>query len=444
MSRSPGDRRGRVAVARPALRPDCGPAGRAGATGTPGRGRRRRGPRRPCGRPPAPPRCGRRRQGGPRATAARRRPRGRRARPRRAGAGARRSCDRPPATAARPGPRTVTPREGSAPARASRSRASMPPPAPCPRTGASPCGPYAAGRVGGGSPPRAGPLGVGISRTAPSGGVIPRAKRVDEPGPVVAVVAHQGGYRVGVEAAGHRRDQQAARPVGVVGHGIEPVGVAVVGDEQRHPAVDAAERVLGDRRCDGARPQPRRRVLRVGVRGTPELVDAGHREDSAVLRVDVERLLLPLPADARPGSRPGDQPFAVRRVPLEVAVGREQAAPLGERSLERRLLGHGLHPRVDHSRADRRVLGPRRDETPAHDPQLSCRRRILRHLTRPPGQDRVDVLGGRDVEVGLEAFRDLDAVDLELLDEVVRVPARRVPSAHGGQPATYPRRRPTA
>ena len=65
------------------------------------------------------------------------------------------------------------------------------------------------------------------------------------------------------------------------------------------------------------------------------------------------------------------------RVPLEVAVGRQQAAPLRERPLERRLLRDGLHPGVDHPVADRGVLGPGRDQPPAEHPELALRRLLL-------------------------------------------------------------------
>ena len=100
-------------------------------------------------------------------------------------------------------------------------------------------------------------------------------------------------------------------------------------------------------------------------------------------RRDVERLLL----------------AALGGVPLVVAVGGQQAAPLGERPPERRLLGHGLHAGVDQPGPDRRVLGPRRHEPPAHRAEQPYGRRVLLGVPVATGDDGRDVLGGRDVPV---------------------------------------------
>ena len=64
-------------------------------------------------------------------------------------------------------------------------------------------------------------------------------------------------------------------------------------------------------------------------------------------------------------------PPARRGAPLVEAVGRQQAAVPAEGHPERRLLGDGLAARVDHPRADRRILRPARDETPAHADELA-------------------------------------------------------------------------
>jgi hypothetical protein len=159
-------------------------------------------------------------------------------------------------------------------------------------------------------------------------------------------------------------------------------------------------------------------VVASGV--APDLVEPRHREHPAVLGPDEERLLARL---ARLGLLLGG-------VPLEVAVGGQQAATAGERPLEGGLLGHGLHPGVDHPVADRRILGPGRHQPPPHDPQLALW--VLLGLAGgAPLHDGVDLLGGRDVVVGLERLLDPVVDHVELLDEVFGLPARCVATAHG-------------
>ena len=104
------------------------------------------------------------------------------------------------------------------------------------------------------------------------------------------------------------------------------------------------------------------RVVLGRVRLAPELVDPGHREHAAVLRVDEERLLGDLAGAV--GGRAG----ALGGVPLVVAVGRQQAASPGERPPEGRLLGDRLHPGVDQPRADGRVLRPATARAPSAAP----------------------------------------------------------------------------
>ncbi|SEB55871.1 WD40 repeat [Streptomyces sp. 1222.5] len=83
------------------------------------------------------------------------------------------------------------------------------------------------------------------------------------------------------------------------------------------------------------------------------------------------------------------------RLPFVEAVRGEQAAALEERAAEGRLLVHGLHPGVDHPRADLRLLRPGRHETPAQRPQLP--RGYRRALAwRSVLQDRPDVVGRGD------------------------------------------------
>src|ERR1700728_3412075 len=94
-------------------------------------------------------------------------------------------------------------------------------------------------------------------------------------------------------------------------------------------------------------------VRHLGV--LPQFVEAGEGEDAAVGPVDVERLL-----DLR--LRLG--------LPFVVAVGRDEAAALGEGGPERGLDRHRLGPRVDQPGAALDVLGPERHQPPADQPQF--------------------------------------------------------------------------
>ena len=100
----------------------------------------------------------------------------------------------------------------------------------------------------------------------------------------------------------------------------------------------------------------------------PDLPQPGERDRLAVAPVDEHRLLL----------------LAARhRLPLVEPVGREDAAALAERGLERRLLGHGLGPGVDQAVPDLRVVRPRRHESPAHLLEHPGRARRLGVRRRP-------------------------------------------------------------
>ena len=90
------------------------------------------------------------------------------------------------------------------------------------------------------------------------------------------------------------------------------------------------------------------------------------------------------------------RPVGGARLPFVVAVHRDQAALLGEQALERRLLGERLRAGVDHLRADLAVLGPARDQSPVE--------RLDPHDAVGPGDDAVDVLRRRDVEVLAEGL----------------------------------------
>ena len=120
-------------------------------------------------------------------------------------------------------------------------------------------------------------------------------------------------------------------------------------------------------------------------------------------------------------------------IPLEVAVGRQQAAARRRGPAVGRLLGDRLHPGVDHPVADLGVLGPGRDQPPLQHPQLARGRlaRVAGLLRRRALDDGVDLLGRRDVVVGRQRLGHPAVDDLELLDEVLGTPAGGVAAAHG-------------
>ena len=75
-------------------------------------------------------------------------------------------------------------------------------------------------------------------------------------------------------------------------------------------------------------------------------------------------------------------------VPLEVAVGGQQARRVREGLPEGRLLGHGLHPGVDHPAADRGVLGPGRAPAPSARRAAGARGAASGSPLRRPGRAR--------------------------------------------------------
>src|SRR4029077_2041340 len=76
--------------------------------------------------------------------------------------------------------------------------------------------------------------------------------------------------------------------------------------------------------------------------------------------------------------------------PLVESVGRDQTTAVFEGIAEHRFYGSGLRHRVNRLEPDRRVLGPVRNQAPAHEAENT--RRFLRVL--PDGGDH---LRGRDV-----------------------------------------------
>ena len=82
--------------------------------------------------------------------------------------------------------------------------------------------------------------------------------------------------------------------------------------------------------------------------------------------------------------------------PLEKPVGRDQTPTMFQGGFEGRFGCQGLHSGVDHSRADRSILGPERHQSPMA-------------LLDVPGVLELDndgyFLGGGDVVVGLDLER---------------------------------------
>ena len=253
---------------------------------------------------------------------------------------------------------TVTSLRGRWWASASRSRVSMPTPAP-----------WLSSRVAIGRRARS-----VTSRPSPWGVSTSSSERVTAGSPPAAAARAARGRcwrrcrppsRPGRPPAGRAppaRGGRAGSPSGCAGRATSPTG--------RRSTISgirswiAAHVVLGLGGDDGAGPPEPVRIVVVAGRVAPDLVQAGHREGAVVLRADEERLLARL---ALRGELLGG-------IPLEVAVGGQQAASDGEGPLERRLLGDRLHPGIDHPAADRRVLGPRRHQAPGQHPQLALGR----------------------------------------------------------------------
>ena len=123
---------------------------------------------------------------------------------------------------------------------------------------------------------------------------------------------------------------------------VEPVGPPLRRHQQRHPIMYVGQ--LADR-CGGDHTAAHQRA----VRPLPDRPEAGEGEHTAVGSGHEIRLL---------GGR-------VPAYPLVPAVGRHQAAALGERPGVRVGGGHRLGPGVDHPRAAPGILRPGRHQPPA-------------------------------------------------------------------------------
>ena len=287
-------RRGPVRRPRAARPPGTGPGGPAGAAGTPARRRRRPRPRRavrqatraPALRPPTHERAGTRQRDGlrhgrePGLVELRRR--------------RRHPLARPPATAARRARRRSPPR-GSSRASAARSRASIPPPAPWPRTSERRRSRVARARS---ADSRASPTRRGRRRRSHSSRH--HGSRGSRQGSIssgrCSHVVDRRRHRIRLEQPGRGRHQQRPRRVDVVcrrGRATpttlraRPSAASGRGSARRRRRPRSSARCTVHSQASGSSSVP--------VRVAPELVEAGHRERAAVGRVDEVRLLrLPL------------------------------------------------------------------------------------------------------------------------------------------------------
>ena len=112
-----------------------------------------------------------------------------------------------------------------------------------------------------------------------------------------------------------------------------------------------------------------------------------------------------IPLDPGHGRCMPDGSAAVWRTPDAGATWQQASVP-AIRHVERRLVGNGLAPGIDHPRADRRVLRPPRHETPAHANELAVALGIDaddRHV-----RHRGDVVTGLQLRRLPEAERQCD------------------------------------
>ncbi len=183
-------------------------------------------------------------------------------------------------------------------------------------------------------------------------------------------------------------DSQRLRPslhqVGDVGiRRVEPARVIGLGHDDRHAIVHPGERPGRGGRDDRAR------VEHLPLGRKPALVEAGEAERPAVRHADVQRLLA-----------------GRRRLPFIEAVDRNEAAVTRERVAKCGAGRERFAARVDHARADRRILREARHEAPAHLHELAPAVRADahdRHLLH-----RRDVVARTDVGRVIEAERQRD------------------------------------
>ena len=176
-------------------------------------------------------------------------------------------------------------------------------------------------------------------------------------------------------------DQQILEALRNQRPGIQPLSVTVRGQDHRHAVVEVRQEFVRCRRDDRAGLEGFARLF------VPSLPQPRESERSGVAKVDEMGLL------ALPGPNP-----------LVESIGRNQTTPGLDRGSEGRLLGHRLAAGVDHPCTDLLVLGPRRDQTPTDQGELSWA--LL------AGTNNRDGLGGGDVESGLKLLRRVHVKDI--------------------------------
>jgi hypothetical protein len=226
---------------------------------------------------------------------------------------------------------------------------------------------------------------------------------------------------IGVAMTSGARPEHELHGARGVDGGVEPRVPRLPTEHERATVVDTRE-LAGRRGRDDRRGHEPARGVVVGLGGVlPELVEPGEREGPAVGRVEVVGLLRP-----RQRTRLG-------RLPLVVAVRREQCPAQRERALERGLVEQALDAGVDQPVADRRVLRPRRHEPPARGAQLP-RERAVRAVLKAlgPVDDDADRVGGREVpRRRQEAYVVGDRRDRELVGDLLVLAERGIPTTHG-------------
>jgi hypothetical protein len=111
--------------------------------------------------------------------------------------------------------------------------------------------------------------------------IIKRERR-NELRAVVADVAHEGRNRVRLQPPRRGRCEKTAQHLGFSHGWIEPLSVPISSHEQRHPIMQVAECVLGDRGEHSARPQQRIRIVKWFRSVMPDLIQTSHCEHATI------------------------------------------------------------------------------------------------------------------------------------------------------------------
>ena len=151
------------------------------------------------------------------------------------------------------------------------------------------------------------------------------------------------------ERAFARSAQQRHHVVDVVSPGIEPA-LELFGSDRHGNAVMQRGEIRARRRCDDGDA-----VGLLAVRSHPGLCERGKSNRLAIAAVDEERPLA-----------------AAQILPFVVAICRNQTASSLDRILEGGLVANRLGTRVDQQRKTTGILHPRRNQSPAHQPEVTA------------------------------------------------------------------------